>query len=147
MEENNTLHKSRPVFLYILCVLSAISNIVLIFISLFLLIWGKADSFLDTIPVIDIISEEFKHGSALYYILRVGIHVFCIVSLVLIMKQEKKGFYFYILSQVVLIGISWLFLLSLGIYYLAMSSIISLVFSLFFILLFWLYMPKKLKKT
>lgn len=146
MEENNTLPKSRPVFLYVLCALSVISNIVLIFISLFLLIRGKADSFLDSIPVTDIISEELKHGNALYYILKIGIHIFCLVSLVFIMKQKKKGLFFYISGQILLIGLSWLFLRSLGLYYLAMGSVITFIFSLFFILLFWLYFPKNLKQ-
>jgi hypothetical protein len=145
-EEIKEKTSGRPVFLYILCVLSVLSNFFSIIISILLLIGGKTNSFLETIPVIDIITEEIKHGNFIYYIIKITVHLFCIFAVLLLARKLRKGFIFYIVSQAILLIIPWIFLLSLGMYYLLMSTVISLIFSLFFIMLFALYLPKKAKQ-
>ena len=136
----------RPVFLYVLCALSILSNVISIIISTLLLIGGKNIFYLDSVPVIDIIAGELKHGNFFCYIIKISVHLFCIFSVVLIARRLRKGFLFYVLSQLILLIIPWIFLLSLGTNYLLMSTAISLIFSLFFIMLFALYLPKKGKQ-
>jgi hypothetical protein len=135
----------RPVFLYVLCTLSVCSNVISMLILILLLIGGISILSLDTIPVVDIIAEELKHGNVLYYLIKIGIHLFCIFSVAMIARKLRTGFLFYVLSQVVLLITPWIFLFGLGVNYLFMSTLISLIFSLFFIMLFALYLPRKAK--
>ena len=138
---------ARPtVFLYILCALSVISNVISIIVSMLLLTGERSIAFLETIPVIDIITEELKHGTLIYYIIKVGIHLFCIYAIILIAKKLRKGLVYYVLSQMFLLAAPWFFLLSLGMYYLMMITVVSMIFSLFFIILFALYLPKKVQQ-
>jgi len=135
----------RSVFLFILCVLSIFSNVISIIVTSFVLAGGRSGLFLSSIPVIDIIAEELKQGTIFFYIIKISVHVCCIFAVVLIAKRLRKGFLYYVISQVVLLLLPWLFLLSLGVNYLLMFTGISLIFSLFFIMLFALYLPKKQK--
>ncbi|HNW88272.1 MAG TPA: hypothetical protein PKN48_01340 [Bacteroidales bacterium] len=135
----------KNVFLYLLCTLSAISNVFSIIVTALFLIGGKAGSFLETIPVADVIAGELKHGSVFYYFIKIGIHLFCIFALILMAKKLRKGLLYYVLGQMFLLAVPWFFLLSLGVYYLMMISVISLIFALFFIILFAMALPKNVK--
>jgi hypothetical protein len=144
IEEKNS---KRTGFLYILCALSIISNL-LISLVLFVLLSGtKSMIVLESIPLIDVITDELKSGSTLFYLIKISIHLFCIFSVVLIAKKLKKGFAFYVLCQAILLILPWIFLLRLGWGYLLMNTAISLIFSLFFIMLFALYLPRKQKNS
>ncbi|HOY30837.1 MAG TPA: hypothetical protein PKW80_03060 [Bacteroidales bacterium] len=130
-----------PGFLYLLCFLSVISNVISVIVSVILLSGSKAGCFLNSLPVIDIMAEELKHGSVLCHLLKIGLHLLCIFAVVLMGKRLKKGFVLYVCCQLALLAIPWIFLLQLGTGYLLMSTSISLIFALFFIMLFSLYLP------
>lgn len=136
-----------PVFLIILCALSIFSNVISIIITTLVLAGGRSGLFLGSIPVVDIITEELKHGNLFFYLIKISVHACCIFAVVLIAKRLKKGFLYYVLSQVVLLVLPWIFLFSLGVNYLFIFTGISLIFSLFFIMLFALYLPKKKKRS
>jgi len=137
----------RSVFLFILCALSIFSNVISIIVTALVLAGGRPGLFLSSIPVIDIVAEELKHGSIFFYLFNISIHLYCIFAVVLIAKRLKGGFLYYVVSQVALLVLPWLFLMSLGVNYLLMLTGISLIFSLFFIMLFALYLPKKEKRS
>ena len=138
--------KTRPkpaIFLMIICSLSIIANLTLISINFLLLFWHSAMPFLLNIPIIDIITEEEMHGDWLYFTLNIDLHAFCIFSLIMIWQLKRMGLYFYIISQLILTLLPFVFLKSLGMSYLLMSTGISIVFSVFFILLFSMYLPSR----
>jgi len=136
----------RPVFLFIVCAVSIFSNVLSIIITTFILAGGRTSLFLTSIPIIDIIAEELKHGTIVFYLIKIGVHIFCLYAVILITRRLRKGFLFYVICQVVLLVLPWLFLFSLGVNYLLMVTVISLIFSLFFIMLFALYLPKKAQR-
>lgn len=146
--DDKTEEKSshRPVFLYILCALSIISNLVVSAVLFLLLFSAKSLGVLESIPLIDVITEELKFGSTFFHLIKIGLHLFCIFSVVLIAKRLKKGFAFYVVCQAMLLALPWIFLLKLGWGYLLMSTAISLIFALLFIMLFALYLPRKQMK-
>jgi hypothetical protein len=137
----------RPIFLFILCALSIFSNVISIIVTALVLAGGRSGLFLSSIPVIDIISEELKHGTVFFYLIKICMHLFCIFAVVLIASRLKGGFLYYIVSQAALLILPWLFLRDLGVNYLLMLTGISLIFSLFFIMLFAFYLPKKQKRA
>ncbi|HNW69074.1 MAG TPA: hypothetical protein PKI01_01630 [Bacteroidales bacterium] len=136
----------RPVFLFIVGAVSIFSNVLSIIITALILAGGRTSLFLSSIPIIDIMAEELKHGTVFFYIIKISVHIFCIYAVILITRRLKRGFLFYVICQVVLLVLPWLFLLSLGVNYLLMVTGISLIFSLFFMMLFALYLPEKAKK-
>lgn len=136
----------RPVFLFIVCAVSIFSNVLSLSITTLILAGGRTCLFLSFIPVMDIIAEELKHGTIVFYIIKMGIHLFCIYAVILIARRLRRGFLFYVICQAVLLALPWLFLLSLGVNYLLMVTVISVIFSLFFIMLYALYLPKKAQK-
>jgi hypothetical protein len=144
-EQVNEISPKRPVFLYIIGGLSIISQMIMILIYLILLSGITLKSHLMQIPVIDTIIEEAMHGNHFYFLIRIAIHAFCIYSIVLILMLKRRGFFYYLGSQLVLLFIPFLFLTSLGFSYLLISAGVSSIFSFFFIMLFSLYIPKLAK--
>lgn len=136
----------RPVFLFILCAVSIFSNVLSIIITTLILAGGRTSLFLTFIPVIDIIAEELKHGTIVFYLIKISVHIFCIYAVILITRRLRRGLLFYVICQAVLLALPWLFLLSLGVNYLLMVTVISMIFSLLFIMLFALYLPKKAQR-
>jgi hypothetical protein len=134
-------HK-RYVFLYILCTLSFLANLVFIFINILLLSGSSVVNWLVKVPIIDTITEEELHGNYIYYFIKIIIHAFCIYSVGLILQMKRRGFFYYLGAQLILLLIPCLFLISLGVSYLFISVGVSSVFSFFFIMLFSLYIPR-----
>ncbi len=143
MEEqaNENKHK-RYVFLYILGVLSVLANLVYIFINIILLSGSSLAGWLVTVPIIDTITEEEFHGNYVYFFIKIVLHVFCIYSVSLLLQMKRRGFFYYLGAQLILLLIPFLFLTSLGFSYLLISAGVSSVFSFFFIMLFSLYIPR-----
>jgi hypothetical protein len=143
MEEQITeIKPKRYVFLYILCILSFLANLILIFINIFLLSGSSFMNRLVKIPIIDTITEEELHGNYIYFFIKIIIHAFCIYAVSLIMQMKRRGFFYYLGAQLILLLIPFLFLMSLGFSYLLISTGVSSVFSFFFIMLFSLYIPR-----
>ncbi len=140
---NDEVKEKRPVFLYIICFVSVIANLISIIVLLMLLAGGKMTASLYKIPVIDIYSEELRYGTSLSYLIKIGIHVFCIFAVILISRNKRKGVVLYALGQLMLLAFPWLFLYNLGVNYLLISSLLSLIFSLFIIMLFAVSVTRK----
>ncbi len=136
----------RRGFLWVLCCLSFVANTGLIFINILLLLGGEALHFIIKIPVIDVIAQEEMHGNALYFLLKIAIHSFCIYTLSLILLLKRRGFFYYMGAQLLLLGIPFLFLSGLGFFYLMISVGVSSIFSFFFVMLFSLYIPVMTKQ-
>ncbi|HNZ42259.1 MAG TPA: hypothetical protein PLI16_08245 [Bacteroidales bacterium] len=134
-------------FLILLCVFSGFSNLLSLFVTLMVLIYGKSVFFVDSVPVIDIMAEELRHGSIVFYFIKAGVHILCLFALVKLTRGLRKGLILYALCQLLLLALPWLFLQSLGVSYLIMITAISLIFALFFIMLFSLALPKKTEKA
>lgn len=148
METSPLATAGKPrIFIYLLCGLSGISNMVSLFVTLLVLIQGKAFSFADKVPVMDIMAEELRHGSVLFYFIKAGVHLFCLFTLVMLAKELRKALTLYALCQLLLLALPWFFLQSLGVSYLTMISAISLIFAMFFIFLFSLALPQKTEKN
>jgi hypothetical protein len=148
MQETTSVFKpNRRIFLWVFSMFSLFANAVIIVIHFFLLFRGPALQFILKIPVIDTIAEEGLHGNILYYLLKIDFHAFCLYAVILIFRLKRYGFYFYIVSQFILLTLPFLFLRSLGISYLLINMGVSTIFSLFFIMLFWLYLPQMTKNT
>jgi hypothetical protein len=141
MEETDTRIR-RPIFLLIIGIISIFSNSVSILINAFLLFGIDANNFLLKIPVTDVITEEGLHGNILFFILEIALHATVIFSVILLLKMQRKGFYIYIGIQAALLILPLLFLGSLGMSYLIMSQVFSLIFCLLFVFLYWMYLPK-----
>lgn len=141
-EQISEIKPKRRVFLFFIGVLTIMSNSVLIIINLLLLSGSSFVSWLQTIPIIDTITGEELHGNYFYFLLKIAIHTFCIYSIVLIVMLKRRGFFYYLGSQLALLFIPFLFLTSLGFPYLFISAGVSSVFSFFFIMLFSLHIPQ-----
>ncbi len=142
---NDNLRETKtpqPILLTILGNLSIFSNGVLIILHVFLLFGAGLDSFLLKIPVIDVITEEGMHGNVLYFLLKIGLHAACIYGLILLLNMQRKGFYIYVGIQGVMLLLPFLFLRSLGMSYLMLMQAVSLIFTLLFIFVFAVYLPK-----
>ena len=133
---------SKPVLLMIMVNLSMVANAVSIIINVFLLFGAGLDSFLLKIPVIDVITEEGMHGNILYFLLKIALHGACMYGLILLLTLQRKGFYIYLGIQVILQILPLLFLRSLGMSYLVLVQAVSLIFTVFFILVFVAYLSK-----
>ena len=146
-EQVNEISTKRPVFLYIIGVLSIFSSVILIFIDVIMLSGHSIVSSLVKIPVIDTIIEEGLHGNSFYYMIRIAIHTFRIYAVILIFMMKRRGFFYFLVTQIILLLIPFSFLSSLGFSYLLISTGVSAIFSLFIIMLFSLYLPlmKKIK--
>jgi hypothetical protein len=131
----------RYAFLFIIGALSILSNGVIIIINLLLLSGSSFVNWLVKVPIIDTITEEELHGNFIYFLIKIAIHTFCIYTIILILLLKRRGFFYYLASQLVLLLIPFLFLMSLGFSYLLISAGVSSIFSVFFILLFSLYIP------
>lgn len=148
METSPRASTGKPrFFLILLCALSGFSNLLSLFVTLMVLINGKAAWFADSVPVMDIMAEELRHGSVVFCFIKAGVHLLCLFALVLLASGLRKGLIWYVLCQLLLLALPWLFLQSLGVSYLIMISAISMVFALFFIMLFTLALPKKTEKV
>ena len=133
---------AKPIFLWIMISLSMVANAVSIIINVFLLFGAGLDSFLLKIPVIDVITEEGMHGNVLYFLLKIALHAACIYGLILLLNMQRTGFYIYVGTQVVMLLLPFLFLRSLGMSYLMLMQAVSLIFTLLFIFIFAVYLPK-----
>ncbi|MEI6124014.1 MAG: hypothetical protein WCQ95_10355 [Bacteroidota bacterium] len=139
---NETTPIHRPVFLLLLGIVSILANSVYIIIYIFLLSGISDNSFLYTLPVIDVIIDEGLHGNSLFFLLEILLHFAAIFSITLLIRMRRAGFYSYLAVQTALLALPFLSLRSLGISYLFMSLAVSLIFSLLFIFLFALYLKK-----
>jgi hypothetical protein len=140
-EQVNENNPKRPVFLYIIGGLSIFFLVILIFIDLVLFSGYSIVSRLLQIPVIDTIIEEGQHGNHVYFLFRIALHAFSIYSVLLIFKMKRRGFFYFLVSQIILLLIPFLFLSSLGLSYLLISTGVSSIFIFFLIMLFSLYLP------
>jgi hypothetical protein len=144
-EQSPEIKPERHFFLYILCVLSYLANLVLILINVFLLTGSNVVDWIREIPVIDTITEEELHGNYIYFLIKIALHVFCIYAVSLLLLRKRRGFFYYLGSQIILLLIPFFFLMSLGGSYLLISAGVSSIFSVFFIMLFSLYIPRMTK--
>jgi hypothetical protein len=144
MKETVTETKSkRRIFLWILCLLSISANTTVACIHFLLLSGSRAIDIVLKVPVLDTIAEEGLHGSTIYFMLKIALHIFCIYAVILILLIKRPGFYFYSAVQVILLVIPLFFLKTLGITYLLISMGVSSVFSVLFIVLFSFYLPQR----
>jgi hypothetical protein len=139
-EENKS--KKAPTSLFILSIICIIYFAVSFIINVLLIIGGKAIDFIQTIPVIDNIIIESLHGGTFFYILKIIFCSFAIFSVFLITKMLRKGYFLFIISQACILILPFIFLPSLSYDYLIMKFILSLVFAVFFILLFSIFLPR-----
>jgi hypothetical protein len=140
-EQVKEINPKHPVFLYIIGGLSIFSGVILILIEVIMLSGHSIVSRLLQIPVIDTIIEEGQHGNYVYLMIRIALHAFCMYAVLLIFKMKRRGFFYFIGAQIILLLIPYLFLMSLGFSYLLISTGVSSIFSFFLIMLFSLYLP------
>jgi hypothetical protein len=146
MEEHAPeIKQKRFVFLYIICILSFIANLVAILINIFLFAGSSIVNWVLRVPVIDTITQEELHGNHVYFLIKIFLHAFCIYSITLILLMKRRGFFYYLGIQIILLLIPFLFLMSLSFTYLLINSAVTAIFSIFFIMLFSLYIPKMSK--
>ena len=141
-EETKEAKPNRHIFLWVLGIISAIANALIIVINVLLLFGTPAINFVLKIPVLDTLTEEELHGNAFYFLIRIIIHGFVIYTLNIILRLKRRGFFYYLGAQIALLILPFIFLTSLGIPYLLISFGVSSIFSFFFIMLFSLYIPK-----
>ncbi|MEI6852072.1 MAG: hypothetical protein WCL06_04480 [Bacteroidota bacterium] len=144
-DKDSEIIPKRSIFLYLLGILSILANFVLILINIFLLTGSSVINWVLKVPVIDTITEEELHGNYGYFFLKIILHGFCIYAVSLILLMKRRGFFYYLGTQIILLLLPFLFLRSLGGSYLLISSGVSSIFSVFFIMLFSLYITRMTK--
>jgi hypothetical protein len=144
-DKDPEIKPKRYIFLYLLGILSILANLGLILINIFLLIGSSVINWILKVPVIDTITEEELHGNYGYFFLKIILHAFCIYAVSLILRLKRRGFFYYLGTQIILLLLPFLFLMSLGGSYLLISGGVSSIFSVLFIMLFSLYIPRMTK--
>jgi hypothetical protein len=141
-DQISEIKPKRYVFLFIIGAFSILFNLALIIINLFLLSGSSFVYWLIKVPIIDTITGEELHGNYIYFLLKIAIHTFCIYTIILILLMKRRGFFYYLGVQLALLAVPFLFLMSLGFSYLLINMGVSAIFSIFFIMLFSLYIPR-----
>ena len=145
MEEQKPEKPKKYVFLYILGSLSFAANLTLVIINILLLTASPVINWILKYPVVDTITEEEQHGNYVYFLIKIALHAFCIYAVVLILRMKRRGFFYYLSIQLILLLIPFIFLTSLGFTYILINACVSSIFSVLFIMLYSLYIPSMSK--
>ena len=132
----------RPFLLSILLILTFIGSGIGFILAIVVAIGGSLADFFNHLPISDTIVSEDAMGNLGYTILKVVVYIASLSGAVLMWKLRKPGFWLYFSAQVVLLGIPFLFLQSLGNHYLLTRLLINGIFTFFFIILYLLYLKK-----
>jgi len=99
-------------------------------------IGGWFSAFLSRIPIMDTMITEDSSGRWFFLLIKFIVLALLLTGAVYMWKLKRRGFWFYLTAQLLLLLIPFIFLLNLGIGYLLVRLLVNTIFSLFFVLLF-----------
>jgi hypothetical protein len=136
MEQQNTINpevKKRPTFLTVLCILTFIgSGLGVIGGLISVVAVGMADTLAD-IPVMGAAVTAAVTGGIAYSILSLVLALCSLFGAIFMWKLKKMGFWLYVIAQIVMLIIPFIFLPSI----VAMAGfIVSIIFTAAFIIMY-----------
>ncbi len=148
--ENNQSHldnttnekKKKKWFFSLLLILTFLNCIIGIFVSLCLLFKIAFIEVFSTTPVIDMVIAEGKASGVFYHLLKVIITIGVFWGTLKMWKLKKSGFYIYLVTQLLILVLPFVFISGLGFWYIFVNSIINLIFLVLFIMLYTLQLDK-----
>lgn len=131
--------KSRPFGLTIILILSFIGCCIGLLLAIASIFGGQIETFFNNLPVMDAILRDDSLGNKFYIALKLVFYCASFMGVFFMWKLRKKGFWIYLVTQISLLAIPFLFLAELGTSYLLVRLLINTVFLLLFIMLYSFY--------
>lgn len=128
--------RKRSVFFTILLIMTFAGSGIGFILSILMFFQAQLSDFLNTLPILDAIIQEDMFGNILYIILKALAFAGSFIGAILMWKLKKKGFFFYLIFQILLLVLPFVFLIELGWAYLFVRMLINLIFTLLFIMLY-----------
>jgi hypothetical protein len=137
MEENmNTVNveaKKRPTFLTVLCILTFIGSGLGVLSGLIMLIAAGMSDTLSTIPFLGNAVEAASVGGTTYTIISLLLSITSLYGAISMWGLKKMGFYLYLIAQILMLIIPFIFLPTL----VAMAGfIVGIIFTAAFIIMY-----------
>lgn len=126
----------KPVLLFLVGGIHIFYHLLINLLCLILIFSTSLTGHLISIPFIDVITEEYLHGNSFFMVIKLILHSLCIFFIVGILRSVKRYVLYLIFCQAVIVFLPFVFLTTLGIEYLLMSQAVSIIFALFFILIY-----------
>ncbi len=95
-----------------------------------------------SLPFLDTIMHEDAAGNTFYLIVKMILYAVIAAGLVLMFRLRKSGFFLYLSAEVLMLGLPFLFLTKLGVSYLLVRLLVNTIFTLFFLMMYSLYLKK-----
>jgi hypothetical protein len=134
--------KRRKWFFTLLLILTFLNCLIGIVISFGLLFKIAFVDLFSTTPVLDTVLAEDKSGNAVYLLLKILILIGVAWGAIKMWNLKRIGFFIYLIMQIALLVIPFVFLSHLGFWYIVVNSFINLIFLVFFIMLYTLQLGK-----
>jgi hypothetical protein len=128
--------RKRSAWFSFIIILTFIGSGTGLLIAIASLIGGQFSAIFLKIPVLDAILLDDLYGSWLYILIKMLLYASSLTGAIFMWKMKRKGFWFYLATQALLLIVPFIFLVKPGIAYLIDRLFVNAIFTLFFVILF-----------
>ncbi len=140
MKKKKEKKPSKLRFFYFLLILTFLGSGLAIFQSIFKLFdWNFLDVFFENLPIYESLFVNKIENSLFFEILKMLLFSVNIFAAILLWKKLKPGLYIYMINQLVLLIIPFLFALDVPFMQVFSIAIPDVIFTVTFVLLYLLY--------
>jgi len=141
MKKKKEKKPSKLRFFYFLLILTFLGSGLSIFQSIFKLFdWTFLNIFFENLPIYESLFVHKIENSLIFEIIKIFLFSVNIFAAILLWKKRKPGFYIYLINQMIILIIPFLFALDLEFMQVFSIAIPDIIFTFTFILLYLLYL-------